>query len=150
MSHRLSKIKIVLLMSFAIVALGIGLFVYNESTKKVVSSADIYDIGFQPPDTLQKNTVLSGMVVLKQMETIAFSTPIRVNNVVYITTFKKMSFSQSNSFQVTFDHIDNLAAIEKIVLIGGDFYSGRGIEKGISAKDFEKIEDQKIIWERSQ
>lgn len=143
-SKRRKAILFILLAGIACFAV----FIYNETNKEVVMTSDIHNVETNPSAVLQKNTVITGEVELEALEGVAFSTPTPINEIIYITTMKKMSIFPSNTLRVELNNIENLDQIEKIILIGGDIYSNTGQNTGISASEFENIVDQKIIWEK--
>ena len=123
-------------------------FIYSETNKKIVPTNDIHNIEINATTLLESNTTITGEVELAPLESVALSTPTLVNDILYITTMKKLSIFPKNTLKVDLNQLDNLANVDKIILIGGNFYSNTGKYMGISMNEFKNINDQKIIWEK--
>lgn len=143
-----SKRRKAILFILLAAAVCFAVFIYSETHKEVVLTSDIHNVEINPSAVLQKETVITAEVELDTLESVAFSTPTSINEIVYITTMKKLSVFPANTLKVELNTIENLDQIEKIILIGGDLYSDTGQHTGISAGEFENIVDQQTIWEK--
>lgn len=123
------------------------LFFYNEAHIKIVDTADIKQVTVFPEGVLTTKSKIMGKVTLSRFETVSFTTGTVIEDTLYVLNHKKYGITGERSFEVPLINLSNLGNVKKVVLIGGDIYSGEGKSRGISESDYPLIEDSRLVWE---
>lgn len=134
----------------AILYLCLSIFwgIYQAQNISVVPIEDINSVNISTSDRLSTETEMTGEVKVDRFEEVSHINIEKIDEVLYIIIHKQPAFFSKSTFSINLNDVNDVDSINKIAIISGNIYTGKGVERGYSLGDLEKTPDQKIIWEQ--